>query len=82
MNALSLVSPCPDLLVPPRGSGAQVQEANLLQAGLHRAAVPVCQPLLPRGHVGVALKWDPWTPQMGGHAHAAIRGSKQWMGEG
>ncbi|XP_061663081.1 transmembrane protein 243b isoform X2 [Syngnathoides biaculeatus] len=40
-----------DLLVPPRRPGAQIPQPDLLQAGVHRVAVFVRQPLLPRRQV-------------------------------
>lgn len=36
-----------DLLVPTGRPGAQVQESDLLHAGVHCASVSMCQPLLP-----------------------------------
>lgn len=36
-----------DILVPTGQSGAKIQEPDLLHAGVHRAAVSMCQPLLP-----------------------------------
>lgn len=42
-----LVSTPADILVPAGRPGAQVQESDLLYAGFHRAAVFMCQPLLP-----------------------------------
>lgn len=40
-----------DILVPSGRPGAQIQESDLLHAGVHRAAVYMCQPLLPRCQV-------------------------------
>lgn len=40
-----------DILVPAGRSGAKVQESDLLHAGVHRAAVSMCQPLLPQRQV-------------------------------
>lgn len=43
--------PPSDILVPTGRPGAQIQEPDLLHAGVHRAAVSMCQPLLPRCQV-------------------------------
>lgn len=43
--------PPPDILVSAGRSGAQVPEPDLLHAGVHRAAVSMCQPLLPQCQV-------------------------------
>lgn len=51
-----LVSTPADILVPAGRPGAQVQESDLLHAGFHRAAVFMCQPLLPWRQVRTALK--------------------------
>lgn len=47
----ALLSTPADILVPTGRPGAQVQESDLLHAGVHRAAVFMCQPLLPRRQV-------------------------------
>lgn len=47
----ALLSTPADILVPAGRPGAQVQESYLLHAGVHRAAVFMCQPLLPRRQV-------------------------------
>lgn len=52
----ALVSTPADILVPAGRPGAQVQESDLLHAGLHRAAVFMCQPLLPRRQVKMTSK--------------------------
>lgn len=51
-----LLSTPADILVPAGRPGAQVQESDLLHAGFHRAAVFMCQPLLPWRQVRSALK--------------------------
>lgn len=51
-----LISTPADILVPAGRPGAQVQESDLLHAGFHRAAVFMCQPLLPRRQVRMTLK--------------------------
>lgn len=42
-----------DILVPAGRFGAKIQESDLLHAGVHHAAVFMCQPLLPRCQVKV-----------------------------
>ena len=52
-----LVSLClSDILVPTGRPGAEVQEPDLLHAGVHRAAVSMCQPLLPRRQVNTETR--------------------------